>query len=153
MLILLFCFVQNLYWKKYSNDVNEWRLHHGSVSLCLIFFFLWQRLYKENYEKTKAKSMNYCETPKYQLDTLLKSFSEVRKAVPTSGVGGLPPVWQITVHLNYTCFLFQTKYKDKYVQNILGHYIGSFEDPYETHCMKVSAQNSEVSLKTIVCAS
>ncbi|XP_045431781.1 nebulin isoform X43 [Pipistrellus kuhlii] len=74
------------------------------------------RLYKENYEKTKAKSMNYCETPKYQLDTLLKSFSE-------------------------------TKYKDKYVQNILGHYIGSFEDPYETHCMKVSAQNSEKNYK------
>ncbi|XP_054579378.1 nebulin [Eptesicus fuscus] len=74
------------------------------------------RLYKENYEKTKAKSMNYCETPKYQLDTLLKSFSEA-------------------------------KYKDKYVQNILGHYIGSFEDPYETHCMKVSAQNSEKNYK------
>ncbi|XP_070279110.1 nebulin isoform X2 [Myotis yumanensis] len=74
------------------------------------------RLYKENYEKTKAKSMNYCETPKYQLDTLLKSFSEA-------------------------------KYKDKYVQNILGHYIGSFEDPYQSHCMKVSAQNSEKNYK------
>ncbi|XP_036175176.1 nebulin isoform X22 [Myotis myotis] len=74
------------------------------------------RLYKENYEKTKAKSMNYCETPKYQLDTLLKTFSEA-------------------------------KYKDKYVQNILGHYIGSFEDPYQSHCMKVSAQNSEKNYK------
>lgn len=51
----------------------------------LIFSFLCQRLYKENYEKTKAKSMNYCETPKYQLDTQLKSFSEVWKAVVTSG--------------------------------------------------------------------
>uniref|UniRef100_A0A8C4N0J8 Nebulin n=1 Tax=Equus asinus asinus TaxID=83772 RepID=A0A8C4N0J8_EQUAS len=77
------------------------------------------KLYKENYEKTKAKSMNYCETPKYQLDTLLKNFSEA-------------------------------KYKDSYVQNVLGHYIGSFEDPYQIHCMKVSAQNSDVSLKTIV---
>uniref|UniRef100_A0A8C7AGN6 Nebulin n=1 Tax=Neovison vison TaxID=452646 RepID=A0A8C7AGN6_NEOVI len=74
------------------------------------------RLYKENYEKTKAKSMNYCETPKYQLDTLLKNFSEA-------------------------------KYKDAYVQNILGHYVGSFEDPYQIHCMKVSAQNSDKNYK------
>ncbi|XP_004674937.1 PREDICTED: nebulin [Condylura cristata] len=74
------------------------------------------RLYRENYEKTKAKSMNYCETPKYQLDTLLKSFSEA-------------------------------KYKDSYVQNVLGHYIGSFEDPYQIHCMKVSAQNSDKNYK------
>nr|XP_031307245.1 nebulin [Camelus dromedarius] len=74
------------------------------------------RLYRENYEKTKAKSMNYCETPKYQLDTLLKKFSEA-------------------------------KYKDSYVQDVLGHYIGSFEDPYQIHCMKVSAQNSDKSYK------
>ncbi|XP_039711597.1 nebulin [Pteropus medius] len=74
------------------------------------------RLYKENYEKTKAKSVNYCETPKYQLDTLLKNFSEA-------------------------------KYKDSYVQNVLGHYIGSFEDPYQIHCKKVSAQNSDKNYK------
>uniref|UniRef100_A0A8I3N6H5 Nebulin n=1 Tax=Canis lupus familiaris TaxID=9615 RepID=A0A8I3N6H5_CANLF len=74
------------------------------------------RLYRENYEKTKAKSMNYCETPKYQLDTLLKNFSEA-------------------------------KYKDSYVQNVLGHYVGSFEDPYQIHCMKVSAQNSDKNYK------
>ncbi|KAM5268464.1 nebulin isoform 10-T10 [Hipposideros larvatus] len=74
------------------------------------------RLYKENYEKSKARSVNYCETPKYQLDTLLKKFSE-------------------------------TRYKDAYVQNVLGHYIGSFEDPYEVHCMKVSAQNSDKNYK------
>uniref|UniRef100_A0A452T433 Nebulin n=1 Tax=Ursus maritimus TaxID=29073 RepID=A0A452T433_URSMA len=74
------------------------------------------RLYKENYEKTKAKSMNYCETPKYQLDTLMKNFSEA-------------------------------KYKDSYVQNILGHYVGSSEDPYQIHCMRVSAQNSDKNYK------
>uniref|UniRef100_A0A8C9B2P9 Nebulin n=1 Tax=Prolemur simus TaxID=1328070 RepID=A0A8C9B2P9_PROSS len=74
------------------------------------------RLYKENYEKTKARSMNYCETPRYQLDTLLKNFSEA-------------------------------KYKDSYEKNILGHYVGSFEDPYYTHCMKVAAQNSDKSYK------
>uniref|UniRef100_A0A7N5P9R5 Nebulin n=1 Tax=Ailuropoda melanoleuca TaxID=9646 RepID=A0A7N5P9R5_AILME len=74
------------------------------------------RLYKENYEKTKAKSMNYCETPKYQLDALMKNFSEA-------------------------------KYKDSYVQNILGHYVGSSEDPYQIHCMRVSAQNSDKNYK------
>ncbi|CAK7314135.1 NEB [Vulpes lagopus] len=72
----------------------------------------------ESYEKTKAKSMNYCETPKYQLDTLLKNFSE-------------------------------TKYKDSYVQNVLGHYVGSFEDPYQIHCMKVSVPNCDIKLKTM----
>lgn len=123
--------------------------------LCLIFFFLWQRLYKENYEKTKAKSMNYCETPKYQLDTLLKNFSEVRKATVTSWVWGLSSclINNCLFEFENICFLFQAKYKDSYVQNVLGHYIGSFEDPYQVHCLKISAQNSDVSLKTIVHAS
>lgn len=64
---------------------NEWDI----VFFAQFSFFLWQRLYRENYEKTKAKSMNYCETPKYQLDTLLKNFSEVRRATPTSWAGRL----------------------------------------------------------------
>eukprot|EP00070_Physeter_catodon_P026748 XP_028333642.1 nebulin isoform X7 [Physeter catodon] len=75
------------------------------------------KLYKENYEKTKAKSINYCETPKFKLDTVLQNFSS------------------------------DTKYKDSYLKNILGHYVGSFEDPYRTHCMKVSAQNSDKNYK------
>nr|XP_015848522.2 nebulin isoform X29 [Peromyscus maniculatus bairdii] len=75
------------------------------------------KLYKENYEKTKAKSINYCETPKFQLDSILQNFSS------------------------------DTKYKDSYLKNILGHYVGSFEDPYHTHCMKVTAQNSDKNYK------
>uniref|UniRef100_G3T4G5 Nebulin n=1 Tax=Loxodonta africana TaxID=9785 RepID=G3T4G5_LOXAF len=75
------------------------------------------KLYKENYEKTKAKSINYCETPKFQLDTVLQNFSS------------------------------DTKYKDSYLKNILGHYVGSFEDPYYTHCMKVAAENSDKNYK------
>ena len=47
-------------------------------------------------------------------------------------------------------FVFQTKYKDSYLKNILGHYVGSFEDPYHTHCMKVAAENSDVSSEAIV---
>lgn len=47
------------------------------------------------------------------------------------------------------CLVFQTKYKDSYLKNILGHYVGSYEDPYYAHCMKVTAQNSDVSSKTI----
>ncbi|XP_008564594.1 PREDICTED: nebulin [Galeopterus variegatus] len=73
--------------------------------------------YKENYEKTKAKSVNYCETPKFKLDTVLQNFSS------------------------------DTKYKDSYLKNILGHYVGSFEDPYHTHCMKVAAENSDKNYK------
>ncbi|XP_074192381.1 nebulin isoform X28 [Rhinolophus sinicus] len=75
------------------------------------------KLYKENYEKTKAKSMNYCETPKFQLDTVLHKFSS------------------------------DTNYKDSYLKNVLGHYVGTFEDPYYTHCMKVTAQNSDKNYK------
>ncbi|XP_016061235.1 PREDICTED: nebulin [Miniopterus natalensis] len=71
------------------------------------------KLYKENYEKTKARSINYCETPKFQLDAVLQKFSS------------------------------DTKYKDSYLKNILGHYVGSYEDPYYAHCMKVTAQNSD----------
>lgn len=48
------------------------------------------------------------------------------------------------------CLVFQTKYKDAYVKDILGHYVGSPEDPYHAHCMKIAAQNSDVSSKTIV---
>ncbi|XP_044274261.1 nebulin-like, partial [Varanus komodoensis] len=72
-------------------------------------------LYKEAYEKSKGKSINYCETPKYQLDNLLKNFSEV-------------------------------KYKEGY-QNVLGRYIGSYEDPYREHCMKIEALKSDKNYK------
>ncbi|KAM8791377.1 nebulin isoform 17-T17 [Rhynchonycteris naso] len=75
------------------------------------------KVYKENYEKTKAKSINYCETPKFQLDAVLQKFSS------------------------------DTKYKDSYLKNILGHYVGSYEDPYYTHCLKVTAQNSDKNYK------
>ncbi|KAJ6660796.1 hypothetical protein lerEdw1_017422, partial [Lerista edwardsae] len=70
------------------------------------------RLYKEAYEKAKGTSINYCDTPKYQIDNVLKNFSEV-------------------------------KYTEPYKTNILGRYVGTFEDPYQAHCMKVEAMKSE----------
>ncbi|XP_075613453.1 nebulin isoform X32 [Balearica regulorum gibbericeps] len=74
------------------------------------------KLYKEAYEQSKGTSMNYCDTPKFQTDTILKNFSDV-------------------------------KYKDAYQKNILGHYLGSFEDPHHTHCMKVEAMKSDKNYK------
>ncbi|XP_052531152.1 nebulin isoform X45 [Tympanuchus pallidicinctus] len=74
------------------------------------------KLYKEAYEQSKGKSMNYCETPKFQTDSALKNFSDV-------------------------------KYKDAYQKNILGHYLGSFEDPHQIHCMKVEAMKSDKNYK------
>ncbi|XP_068101898.1 nebulin isoform X4 [Hyperolius riggenbachi] len=71
------------------------------------------KLYKDSYEKARGTSINYCDTPKFQLDNVLKNFSDL-------------------------------KYKDKYVKNIQGHYIGSYEDPYMRHCAKV---NGLISLK------
>ncbi|ETE62013.1 Nebulin, partial [Ophiophagus hannah] len=75
-----------------------------------------KRLYKDAYEKAKAKSINYCETPKYQIDNVLKNFSDV-------------------------------KYKEPYIANVLGRYIGTFEDPYQAHCMKVAAMKSDKNYK------
>ncbi|XP_061861193.1 nebulin [Colius striatus] len=74
------------------------------------------KLYKEAYEQSKGTSMNYCDTPKFQTDSLLKNFSDV-------------------------------KYKDAYQKNILGHYLGSFEDPHQIHCMKVEAMKSDKNYK------
>ncbi|XP_075567520.1 nebulin [Pelecanus crispus] len=74
------------------------------------------KLYKEAYEQSKGTSMNYCDTPKFQTDTALKNYSDV-------------------------------KYKDAYQKNILGHYLGSFEDPHHTHCMKVEAMKSDKNYK------
>uniref|UniRef100_A0A663EWX6 Nebulin n=1 Tax=Aquila chrysaetos chrysaetos TaxID=223781 RepID=A0A663EWX6_AQUCH len=36
------------------------------------------KLYKEAYEQSKGTSMNYCDTPKFQIDTVLKNFSDVK---------------------------------------------------------------------------
>ncbi|PKU28955.1 hypothetical protein llap_20741 [Limosa lapponica baueri] len=74
------------------------------------------KLYKEAYEQSRGNNMNYCDTPKFQTDAVLKNFSDV-------------------------------KYKDAYQKNILGHYLGSFEDPHHTHCMKVEAMKSDKNYK------
>ncbi|XP_010214408.1 PREDICTED: nebulin, partial [Tinamus guttatus] len=74
------------------------------------------KLYKEAYERSKGTSMNYCDTPKFQIDSVLKNFSDV-------------------------------KYKDAYQKNILGHYLGSYEDPHHTHYMKVEAMKSDKNYK------
>ncbi|XP_062493745.1 nebulin isoform X13 [Pezoporus occidentalis] len=74
------------------------------------------KLYKEAYEQSKGTSINYCDTPKFQTDSVLKNFSDV-------------------------------KYKDAYQKNILGHYVGSFEDPHQIHCMKVEAMKSDKNYK------
>ncbi|XP_070593227.1 nebulin [Erythrolamprus reginae] len=74
------------------------------------------RLYKEPYEKAKGVSINYCETPQYQVDHTLKKFSGV-------------------------------KYKEPYVNDVLGRYIGTVEDPYQVHCMKIEAMKSDKNYK------
>uniref|UniRef100_A0A8C6JUB9 Uncharacterized protein n=1 Tax=Melopsittacus undulatus TaxID=13146 RepID=A0A8C6JUB9_MELUD len=37
------------------------------------------KLYKEAYEQSKGTSINYCDTPKFQTDSVLKNFSDVSK--------------------------------------------------------------------------
>lgn len=40
--------------------------------------FSLQKVYKDSYEKNRGFSINYCETPKFQMDTVLKQFTDVR---------------------------------------------------------------------------
>ncbi|KAM4697895.1 LOW QUALITY PROTEIN: nebulin [Rhinophrynus dorsalis] len=74
------------------------------------------KLYKETYEKAKGTSINYCDTPKFKIDNVLKDFSDL-------------------------------KYKDHYQKNIVGHYVGSYEDPYMLHCSKVANLISDKNYK------
>nr|XP_014347532.1 PREDICTED: nebulin-like isoform X5 [Latimeria chalumnae] len=69
------------------------------------------KLYKKDYEKAKGKSIDYCITPKFQIDKMLQDYSDI-------------------------------KYKDAYEKKIKGHYIGSYEDPYMLHCMKVEGMKN-----------
>ncbi|AWP13502.1 putative nebulin-like isoform 2 [Scophthalmus maximus] len=47
------------------------------------------KVYKSSYEKSKGSSINYCDTPKFQMDSVLKRFSDARyKAKYESEVKG-----------------------------------------------------------------
>ncbi|KAM6934332.1 nebulin [Xenentodon cancila] len=70
------------------------------------------KVYKENYEKSRGSSINYCDTPKFQMDSVLKQFTDGR-------------------------------YKEKYDNEVKGHYIGSYEDLYTLHCQKVEEMKNE----------
>ncbi|XP_054470687.1 nebulin [Anoplopoma fimbria] len=70
------------------------------------------KVYKASYEKGRGSSINYCDTPKFQMDSVLKKFTHAR-------------------------------YKDKYENEVKGHYIGSYEDIYMLHCQKVEEMKSE----------
>eukprot|EP00062_Callorhinchus_milii_P011477 gi/632957504/ref/XP_007894516.1/ PREDICTED: nebulin isoform X29 [Callorhinchus milii] len=74
------------------------------------------KLYKSDYEKARGKSINYCDTPKFQLDKVLSNFTD-------------------------------KNYKQNYMDKIRGHYIGSYEDPYMLHCMKVEQMKSNKNYK------
>ncbi|XP_056610379.1 nebulin isoform X2 [Triplophysa dalaica] len=72
------------------------------------------KVYKANYEKSKGFSINYCETPKFKMDSVLKKFSN-------------------------------TRYKEKYENEVKGHYVGSYEDVFMLHCQKVEEMKSDKS--------
>uniref|UniRef100_H3DE26 Nebulin n=1 Tax=Tetraodon nigroviridis TaxID=99883 RepID=H3DE26_TETNG len=70
------------------------------------------KVYKDSYEKNRGFSINYCETPKFQMDSVLKQFTDAH-------------------------------YKDKYENEVKGHYLGSYEDLYMLHCQKVEEMKNE----------
>lgn len=46
--------------------------------ICVFFLSSLQKVYKANYEKSRGFSINYCDTPKFQMDSVLKKFTDVR---------------------------------------------------------------------------
>ncbi|XP_072253585.1 nebulin isoform X1 [Leuresthes tenuis] len=74
------------------------------------------KVYKASYEKSRGSSINYCDTPKFQMDSVLKQFNDAH-------------------------------YKNKYENEVKGHYIGSYEDLYMLHCQKVEEMKNEQSYK------
>ncbi|KAG9348753.1 hypothetical protein JZ751_029070 [Albula glossodonta] len=70
------------------------------------------KVYKDNYEKTKGMSINYCDTPKFKMDSVMKQFSDVN-------------------------------YKQKYENDVKGHYVGSFEDMQTRHCQQAEEIKSD----------
>lgn len=48
--------------------------------MCVIvcFMSLLQKVYKDSYEKSRGFSINYCDTPKFKMDSVLKDFTDVR---------------------------------------------------------------------------
>uniref|UniRef100_A0A8C7D9M4 Nebulin n=1 Tax=Oncorhynchus kisutch TaxID=8019 RepID=A0A8C7D9M4_ONCKI len=74
------------------------------------------KVYKASYEKSRGSSINYCDTPKFKMDSVVQKFSDVH-------------------------------YKDKYKNEVKGHYIGSYEDIYMLHCKKVEEIKSDQNYK------
>ncbi|XP_049340919.1 nebulin isoform X49 [Astyanax mexicanus] len=70
------------------------------------------KVYKANYEKSRGSSINYCDTPKFKMDNILKKFSDVH-------------------------------YKEKYENEVKGHYVGSYEDVFTVHCQKIEELKSD----------
>ncbi|KAI4876854.1 hypothetical protein NFI96_011088 [Prochilodus magdalenae] len=74
------------------------------------------KVYKASYEKSRGFSINYCDTPKFKMDNVLKKFSDAH-------------------------------YKEKYDNEVKGHYIGSYEDIFTVHCQKVEELKSDKTYK------
>ncbi|XP_052378706.1 nebulin-like isoform X8 [Oncorhynchus keta] len=74
------------------------------------------KVYKASYEKSRGSSINYCDTPKFKMDSVVQQFSDAH-------------------------------YKDKYENEVKGHYIGSYEDIYTQHCKKMEEIKSEQNYK------
>uniref|UniRef100_A0A8C1U0K1 Nebulin n=1 Tax=Cyprinus carpio TaxID=7962 RepID=A0A8C1U0K1_CYPCA len=76
------------------------------------------KVYKANYEKSRGFSINYCDTPKFKMDSVLKKFNDVR-------------------------------YKEKYENEVKGHYVGSYEDVFTVHCQKMEELKNDVSYPNV----
>ncbi|XP_048834953.1 nebulin isoform X40 [Brienomyrus brachyistius] len=74
------------------------------------------KVYKADYEKARGFSINYCDTPKFKMDNIMKKFSDAH-------------------------------YKDKYENEVKGHYVGSYEDMNMLHCQRVEEMKGDKNYK------
>lgn len=65
------------------------------------FFCLFQKVYKASYEKSRGSSINYCDTPKFKMDSVLKKFSDV-----SDHFHNMQQTFNISSHLKFVSFSF-----------------------------------------------
>lgn len=80
------------------------------------------------------------------MDSVLKKFSDVSNTCFASFL-------KTFTHISFSnVFIYlspQTRYKEKYENEVKGHYVGSYEDVFMLHCQKVEEMKSDVGFPNV----
>ncbi len=78
------------------------------------------------------------------MDSVLKKFNDVSD--------GIIICYKYLIYPRFSslyCSLFQIRYKEKYENEVKGHYVGSYEDVFSVHCQKVEELKKDVSYPNV----